>query len=150
MADGRAFDDSEYRASEDRVARTMGTVWQAQPLRLPRFYSLSHALIVDRKPICFMDIRIRKFPLSQNRSIMLPLSKIIRGIELQNMTGIPFVLAIQFADALAFCRPGDMPLESLTNVQMVDKGGTPGVMREVEPQVLIPTSQLDTISAAAK
>ncbi len=123
-------------------------MWKASCYRLPRFYSLSHTLVENKKPICFLDVRIRKFPHNQFPTVMLPLSKILRGVEIQNATGIPFVLAVQFSDGVWYCRPGDMLMDSLTNVHIDNRNKTakPGVMQEIEPQVMVRISDLIGVS----
>jgi hypothetical protein len=146
----KVFDRSDYHSAEDAIAERIAAFWKATAFRLPRFYALTHALVEDKKPICFLDVRIRQFHCAQHPSVMLPLSKVLRGIELQNMTGIPFVLAIKFSDALTFCRPADMALETFTNVRIDGRNRQQksGQMQEIEPQVMIAISALTGIQEA--
>ena len=143
----KAHDDSDYRAQENEVVKQIAEIWKARPFRLPRFYWLSHTLVEGKKPICFIDVRIRRFSWKQHKTVLLPLSKILRGIEIQNMTGIPFVMAVKFTDKLCVCRPADMPIESLTNVHILgDVQKIDGTMQEIDPQVMIDVTSLEGLA----
>lgn len=97
----RLYETPADRAAEQVVIDVLCKRWECEWWKLPLTYRLDYALTSsDDEVKAWLEIKCR----SKKEDIKLSLHKVMAGLELSRVTGLPFLLAVAFRDEI-YWRP---------------------------------------------
>ena len=126
----RLYETPADRKAEQAVIDVLCKRWECEWWKLPLTYRLDYALTTEDDEVkAWLEIKCR----SEKGDIKLSLHKVMAGLELHKVTGLPFVLAVAFGDEIYWQRivPGNM---EIVMWGMVDRGD----WQDTEPMVVFP------------
>lgn len=97
----------ETQADRDNEAAMAGILqrrFDCQLTKMPIKYSLDYMATRNGSAVAFIEVRQRKNQMAKYPTYMLSMYKMIRAVELTDMTGLPCFLAIQWSDAAGICK----------------------------------------------
>jgi hypothetical protein len=138
----RPHDLDAERGIIEAVAAVTGTT----PLKLPRSYSVDFAMLDETGLRAWVEVKRRSNPKAAYPTLLLSARKVMHGLWLAQMSGRPFMLAVQWEDT----GPQWLRVEGLDGL-MVQAGGRTdrGDSQDVEPVCLFPTASFKPLMRAA-
>lgn len=93
----RLYETPADRAAEQVVIDALCKRWKFEWWKLPLTYRLDYALTSPSDEVkAWLEIKCR----SKKEDIKLSLHKVMAGLELSRVTGLPFILAVAFGDEI--------------------------------------------------
>jgi hypothetical protein len=93
----RLYETPKDREAEQTVIDALCKRWHCEWWKLPLHYQLDYALTSeDDKVKAWLEIKCR----AKKQDIKLSLHKVMAGLELSRVTGLPFLLAVAFGDEI--------------------------------------------------
>ena len=123
------YENGATLAAEEATIRRVADRWGVTFQKLPIQYRVDWALIRDGKVACWCECKRRHNNKGKYPSLMLSLSKVTHGLELARQTGLPFLVVVEWDDALAYWKA-----DRISGVRLggrVDRGD----WQDVEPVV---------------
>lgn len=133
--------------NEGRVASQVGLATKAVMKKNPKAYPIDWCAYKGGKIAGWVEIKCRKNPKDQYPTLMLSYNKLVSGKRYAEVSGAPFLLVIEWTDGVYFWKcPDDVTGYSVTNGGRTDRGDS----QDLEPVVLIPTSEFKKLAAQQK
>ena len=127
----RLYETPEHLKEEGRVIEALCARWECEWWKLPLTYRLDYALTSSDDEIkAWLEVKCRskKYP-----EMHLSLHKVMAGLELSRVTGLPFLLVYAFGDEIYWKIIGP------ENLKIVMWGRTDrGDWQDTEPTVVFP------------
>lgn len=117
---------------EAAIAGELSAAWNCDVIKLPRLYSCDYAAMRDGSVSAWIEIKCR------NRSYptyLLSLHKWLKGVELSNVTGKPFILVVSWDDKIIYKNVTNEPVKIVIGGRK-DRGDP----ADIEPMVEIEIS----------
>jgi hypothetical protein len=93
------YENAESLKTELEYANKLAKLWDMTAMKLPLKYQLDFAMINTNKDVkALVEIKHRNIPSTKYPTFVLSLSKWTKGITLNEITGIPFILAVKWVD----------------------------------------------------
>ena len=124
------------RANERAVADVLLERWRCSAVKLPISYELDYALVRDGTVRAWAEVKCRRNARDRYPTYMISLRKVLAGLAMAERTNLPFLLLVQWADALGWVTP------SARGIQIGGRHDR-GDSADVEPVIHIP---IDTFS----
>lgn len=124
----RLYETPAHLKAEEAVILELCKRWGCEWWKLPLTYRLDYALTSsDDEVMAWLEIKCR----SRKEDIKLSLHKVMAGLELARVTGLPFLLAVAFGDEIYWqkIQPGDMKIAMWGRVDRQD-------WQDTEPMVV--------------
>jgi hypothetical protein len=94
------YETSADRANEKDLACSLGLLWNAMPVELPKQYMVDWAFQRGKEIAAFCEIKCRRVNSDTYPSLILSLAKWMRMVDLSKATGLPVFLIVKYADGL--------------------------------------------------
>lgn len=127
-----AYETAQDRSKEREVADTLQQLWHCEFVKTPRFYLFDYVIMRDSAAVAFCEIKCRS---KRYDTLMLSLHKWTAGIQLSQMTGLPFVVVASVPEGIYWHEVKARPSSIIVNGRR-DRGDPD----DVEPCVLLPYS----------
>lgn len=98
------YENGDTLAVEEATVRKVAGVWRCEYRKLPRQYRIDWALLRSGKIAAWCECKRRHNQRNKYPSLMLSLSKVAHGLDLERQTGLPFLLVIEWDDCLAYLK----------------------------------------------
>lgn len=131
--------ENDRRREADAVRKIIGPKDTVQ--KLPIRYGIDFVVFRDEKPYKWVEVKCRNNPRSQYDDLMISVAKIHEGIRLSQMTGVPFVLLVEWSDCIGSIRIYN------TDGMAISWGGRSdrNDPQDMEPVYHIPTAHFATV-----
>lgn len=133
------YETAETLKAEEGTISRIASVWGVTFRKLPVQYRVDWALERDGRIVCWVESKKRKNLRTRYPSLMLSLSKVMHGLDLAKATGLPFVVVVEWVDALAYLRVERIP--PLRFGGRADRGD----WQDVEPVVDFPVEDFKIV-----
>jgi hypothetical protein len=126
------------------IANQIETAWGCTLKKQPISYRIDFAGVRNNEIRCWVEVKSRDCESTRYPTLMLSVNKWVSGLNLARITGLPFVLAVGFADCIKYlrCNPNEIP-------QVAYKWGgrtrKPRDSADIEPVVHIPLKFFKTL-----
>lgn len=133
------YENGETLAAEEATIRKAAKVWRCEYRKLPRQYRVDWAMVRAGKIAAWVECKRRHNKRNKYPSLMLSLSKVAHGLDLERQTGLPFLLVVEWDDCLAYLR--------LQGIGALRFGGRQdrGDWQDVEPVADFPVEDFEVI-----
>jgi len=117
---------SEFQDKPESKARPVyetrynqGREWQAiirfgqkygrKPVKMPKFYHVDYAMTEKDTPkiTSWVEVKCRENPRDKYPTLILSVHKVQQGVQLANLTNLPFVLFVEWSDWAGHMRVDD-------------------------------------------
>lgn len=135
------YETAHDRARETGVSEALALAWRCEVHKLPRLYACDFAVMRDNVVQAWLEIKVRNASYS---TYLLSLHKWIKGVELSEATGKPFLLVVSWpvdGERVICYRPLVREPVHVVLGGRKDRGDP----NDVEPMVEIPMSGFRTI-----
>jgi hypothetical protein len=130
------YETQQDRDNEQALARLIAERFNCVMHKMPIKYTLDYAATRNNDVVAFVEMRRRKIPMERFDTYMIALHKVIKAQELNNVTGLPCFLVIQWTDAVGMCR-----LDTCDHSIEVGGSTRRGDWQDIEPMAHIPIHQ---------
>jgi hypothetical protein len=96
------YESSHDLDQEQSVASVLSKAWNCEFHKLPISYHVDWMLMREGKGVAFAELKSRKVPSTQYKTLMLSLSKWIKGNDLRRATTLPFLIIAKFTDGIFY------------------------------------------------
>ena len=126
----RLYETPADRAAEQVVIEALCKRWECEWWKLPLTYRLDYALTSSSDDLrAWLEVKCR----GKKEDIKLSLHKVMAGLELTRVTGLPFLLAVAFGSEI-YWRPITQEKMDVVMWGRVDRGD----WQDTEPMVVFP------------
>jgi hypothetical protein len=132
------YESQEDLANEKATIDRLAAHWRCVAVKLPIRYELDYGLCRNGDLMAWAEVKCRKVPREKYPTYMVSLGKVLAGLELAERTNLPFLLIVQWTDALGWIQP------SARAVQMGGRRDRADCA-DVEPVVHIPIKDFKLI-----
>lgn len=98
------YETEQTLAAEIETIRKVAGIWRCEYRKLPRQYRIDWALVRDGKIAAWCECKRRHNKRNKYPSLMLSLSKVAHGLDLERQTGLPFLIVVEWDDCLAYLK----------------------------------------------
>lgn len=88
--------------NERTVITKLCEEWDMEAAKLPITYNVDYGLFKDSKLRAWVEVKCRSCGIDQYDTYFISAKKILNGVFLSQNTGSPFILAVQWTDALGY------------------------------------------------
>lgn len=130
------YQTSESLARETEFARELSRLWGCRFEKLPIAYKVDFLMFRNDEPRAWCEVKCREYEMDQLEimgGFMLSLAKWMEGKRLHEMTGLPFIVALQLPDGIWYHKPTDFKYDGLKIGGRKDRGD----WQDVEPVILL-------------
>lgn len=138
----RLYETPDDRKAEEAVIREMCKRRGHEWWKLPMTYRVDYAVTTpDDEILMWLEVKCR----SKKEDIKLSLHKVMAGLELSRVTGLPFILAVAFGEEIYWKKilPGPMQIAMWGRIDRND-------WQDTEPMVLFPLNDFIPFRPAQK
>jgi hypothetical protein len=101
------YESAHDRMNESNVSDTLSSAWKCKFVKLPISYHVDWMLLRNNEIVAFAELKTRKVSSTQYPTLILSLNKWMKGLDLANTTGKPFIIIAKWTDGIFyfFARP---------------------------------------------
>lgn len=101
------YETEADRENERLVAEQLSVAWNCDFQKLRPAYQLDWMLMRNKRPIGFAELKTRNNSILQYPSLILSLSKWMRGKDLANELNVPFTIIAKYTDGIFWYTASD-------------------------------------------
>lgn len=98
------YENGETLAAEEATIRKAAKVWRCEYRKLPRQYRVDWAMVRAGKIAAWVECKFRRNESTRYPTLFLSLGKVMAGLELSRMTGLPFILLVEWTDMVGYLK----------------------------------------------
>lgn len=98
------YETQADRDNENELSALLQTEFNCQMTKMPIKYSLDYMATRNGSAVAFIEVRHRKNTMWAYPTYMVSLYKAMKSKELEQMTGLPCFLVVQWRDAAGICK----------------------------------------------
>lgn len=98
------YENSDTLTAERNVVLTLCDKWNSEAVKLPIAYNVDYGLFRDETLRCWLEVKCRNCTIGQYETYFISYKKIVNGLRLADDSGKPFILAVQWSDALGWIK----------------------------------------------
>lgn len=140
------YETDETLEREEAIVTRLTYQWRCEAVKLPYKYHLDYALVRGDEIIAWCEVRDRSYTWEKINDLggyMLAYAKWEKASMLNNISGLPFVLAVQCVDALKVAVFNPLPemKPSIAGMPASKRGD----WQDKEPCIFIPIERFDRV-----
>ena len=128
------YESASDRANEQAVADVLLERWRCSAVKLPISYELDYALTRNGTVMAWAEVKCRRVAREHYPTYMVSLRKVLAGLAMAERTNLPFLLLVQWTDALGWVTP------AARNIQLGGRHDR-GDSADVEPVIHVPIAE---------
>lgn len=101
---GTLYESESSRQNEQRVAARIASQWNCSTRKLTVPYRIDFALESEGELKAWLEVKCRSYPSTRYSTLMISVLKWETGTLHAKATGLPFIIAIEFADGIKYYR----------------------------------------------
>lgn len=94
------YENNTTLEAERKAILRYAQAWGCDVRKLPVRYTIDYAMISDNKISAWAEIKCRNVDVNQYATLMISAEKIWTGLRMSQISGIPFILVIEWRDVL--------------------------------------------------
>ena len=132
------YESESDRRVEREIAESFAERWRCSFHHLRRLSQVDAAIMQDDKVVAWAEIKRRRVPAKRYPTILLSAEKAAHGVNLSQLTEMPFLFLVRFDDCDAYVKVEQRHLKQLRIMGRTDRGDE----ADVEPCIEIDAAEL--------